>query len=207
MPPPTGPIYRLHTQRLIVRCWQPQDAPLLKQAIDESREHLRPWMQWAQAPEPLEAYVQRLRQVRAKFDLDQDFGYGLWNADESRVLGASGLHARVGEGAREIGYWIHQAHLNQGLATEAAAALVRVAFEVDQVNRIEIHCNPENVRSAAVPKKLGFTLEGVQRRRQEFLPGEWRDFMIWTLFRDAYPHSPAAQAAVQAFDVLGQRQL
>jgi RimJ/RimL family protein N-acetyltransferase len=113
----------------------------------------------------------------------------------------------VGEGAREIGYWIHAGHINQGLATEASAALVRVGFEIDRVSRIEIHCDPANVRSAAVPKKLGFTCEATLRRRQEFRPGEWRDLMIWTLFDDDYPSGPAAQASIEAYDAAGQRLL
>jgi len=58
------------------------------------------------------------------------------------VLGSTGLHTRVGAGAREIGYWIHQDYINQGLATEATAALTKVAFAIDQVTRIEIHCDP-----------------------------------------------------------------
>ena len=43
-----GPAYRIHTQRLVLRCWQPTDAPLLKAAIDANLEHLRPWLPWAQ---------------------------------------------------------------------------------------------------------------------------------------------------------------
>jgi RimJ/RimL family protein N-acetyltransferase len=43
-----GPAYRIHTQRLVLRCWHPTDAPLLKAAIDASLEHLRPWLPWAQ---------------------------------------------------------------------------------------------------------------------------------------------------------------
>jgi RimJ/RimL family protein N-acetyltransferase len=204
---PTGPAYRVQTARLVLRCWQPEDAPRVKQSIDESREHLKPWMSWAQAPEPLEAYVARMRQARARFDLDQDFGYVIWDRALTMVLGACGLHTRVGEGAREIGYWIHAGHINQGLATEASAALVRVGFEIDRVSRIEIHCDPANVRSAAVPKKLGFTCEATLRRRQEFRPGEWRDLMIWTLFDDDYPSGPAAQASIEAYDAAGQRLL
>ena len=42
-----GPAYRVHTQRLVIRCWQPEDAPLLKASIDENLDHLRPQMPWA----------------------------------------------------------------------------------------------------------------------------------------------------------------
>jgi hypothetical protein len=44
---PKGPAYRIHTQRMVIRCWHPQDAPLLKEAIDQNLDHLRPWIPWA----------------------------------------------------------------------------------------------------------------------------------------------------------------
>ena len=81
-------------------------------------------MPWANdEPEALQKKVDRLRSFRGKFDLGQDFIYGIFNQEESRVLGGTGLHTRVGAGAREIGYWIHQEFINQGLATEVSAAL------------------------------------------------------------------------------------
>ncbi|MBN2085223.1 MAG: GNAT family N-acetyltransferase [Anaerolineales bacterium] len=202
----SGPAYRIQTTRLVVRCWDPKDAPLLKQAIDDNIEHLLPWMTWArQEPEPLQAKVDRLRLFRGKFDLGQDFAYGVFSPDETAVLGAAGLHTRLGEGAREIGYWIHRGHLNRGLATEVAAALTRTAFELDRVDRVEIRCDPQNARSAAVPRKLGFALEATLRRRLPQGDGNLRDTMIWSLFKTEYPASPAAAAVIQAFDAAGRR--
>jgi RimJ/RimL family protein N-acetyltransferase len=202
----TGPAYRIQTARLVLRCWNPADAPLVKQAIDESIDHLLPWMSWArQEPEPLQAKIERLRASRAKFDLDQDFAYGIFPPDESAVWGAAGLHTRAGEEAREIGYWIHRDHLHQGLATETDAALTKVAFEIDGVDRVEIHCDPNNDRSEAIPRRLGFTLEATLRRRLPLGGGRRRDTMIWTLFRSDYPDSPAAGAALLELDTIGSR--
>ena len=100
---------------------------------------------------------------------------------ESELLGSSGLHTRVGVGAREIGYWVHKDFLNQGLTTEATVALTKVAFVVDHVERVEIHCDPENVRSLAVPRKLGFCHEATLRHRTRTPDGRPRDTMVWTL--------------------------
>lgn len=199
-----GPAYRIHTSRLVLRCWHPQDAPLLKAAIDTNLEHLRPWMWWAQyEPTDLHRKIEHLRQCRGAFDLGQDFAYGIFNREETQVLGSTGLHTRVGTEAREIGYWIHQDYINQGLATEATAALTRVAFTIDRVARIEIHCDPNNVRSRAVPQKLGFCHEATLRQRIRTPAGQPRDTMIWTLLADEYPTSPAATAEIEAFDVTG----
>jgi RimJ/RimL family protein N-acetyltransferase len=200
-----GPAYRVHTRRLVIRCWHPRDAALMKKAVDASLEHLKPWMPWAHdEAEDLEKKIARLREFRGKFDLGQDYVYAIFNQDETEVLGGTGLHTRAGQGAREIGYWIHQDYVNQGLATESTAALVRVAFEIDQVQRVIIHCNPENVRSAAIPARLGFTHEAILKQRMLFLD-RLKDEMIWTLFSEDYPGSPAAQAELQAYDAAGRQ--
>jgi RimJ/RimL family protein N-acetyltransferase len=201
-----SPAYRIHTQRLVVRCWNPADAPLLSAAIAQSLDHLKAWMPWAHGePKDLQQRMNWLRQARGKFDLGQDFTYGIFNLDETQVLGATGLHTGIGNDALEIGYWIHAHHLNQGLATEVAAALTKVAFTVNQVARVEIHCDPTNLRSAAVPRKLGFTHEATLRQRVENHEGCKRDSMIWSLFAEDYPTSKAAAAVVEAFDAMDQR--
>jgi len=181
---------------------------MLAAAVDASMDHLRPWMPWAtSAQTEVDVQVDRLRRCRGEFDLGKDFWYGIFNEDETLVVGGCGLHTRAGPGAREIGYWIRAGHTGQGLATEAAAALTKVAFEVDEVVRVEIHCDPNNVRSAAVAGKLGFVLEATLRNRSLTGEGKPRDTMIWTLFPDEYPGSPAALATVEAFDVIGRKLL
>lgn len=202
-----GPAYRIITRRLVIRCYHPEDAPLLKEAIDASIEHLRPWMPWAHnKPEDLQTELERIRTWRGHFDLNQDYIYGIFNPDQTRLLGGTGLHTRVGEGAREIGYWIHADYINQGFATETGTALTRVAFEIDQVRRVEIHCDPENLRSASIPRKLGYTHEGTLRQRSGPFPdGHFVDSMIWSLLAGEYPASPSAQAEIQAFDAMGRQ--
>ena len=201
-----GPAYRIVTPRLVIRCWDPADAALMKAAVDESLEHLRPWMPWAKdEPQELQKKIGLLRSFRGRFDLGQDFVYGIFDREERRVLGGTGLHTRLEPDAREIGYWIHQDFTHQGFATETSAALTRVAFEVDGMRRVEIHVAVENEYSAAVPRKLGYTLDGTLRQRSLLEDGRYHDHMIWTLLRDEYPVSPSAQAEIQAFDGMERR--
>jgi len=196
-----GPAYRIETSRLVLRCWQPVDATLLKKAIDANIEHLLPWMNWAEnEPTPLQDKIALIRHWQGAFDRDEDFVYGVFLPDESRVLGGCGLHTRMGLSAREIGYWIDKAFNGRGLATELAAALTKVGFEIDGVERIEIHCDENNHASAAIPRKLGYTLDATLRQRGKTVQGAWRNSMIWSLYADEYPTSPAASAPIRAFD-------
>jgi RimJ/RimL family protein N-acetyltransferase len=198
----TTPPYRIVTERLVVRCWEPRDAPLLRAAIDSSLDELRPWMPWAkQEPQTLEEKVILLRRFRGRFDLGEDFTYGIFSADEREVVGGTGLHSRVGHDAFEIGYWIRTSHVGQGLATESTAALTRVALELCGVDRVEIRIDPANERSRAIPRRLGFTEEATLRRRLRY--PDPRDVILYTLFAADYPASAAAAAAIEAYDAGG----
>ena len=202
-----NPAYRVETQRLVVRCYNPADAALLAESVSESVEHHRPWLPWAYAePEPLEEKFQRLKRFRGMFDLGQDFVYGIFDPNETKLLGGTGLHTRLGPGQLEIGYWIHKDFSNQGFVTESTAALVKVAFEIIHVHRIEIHCDPGNTASPAIPRKLGFTHEGTLRGKTRFIDA-WSDSMIWGLLENEYPDSPSAKAEIKVFDANGQQVL
>ncbi|MEM6726444.1 MAG: GNAT family N-acetyltransferase [Bacteroidota bacterium] len=123
---------------------------------------------------------------------------------ETELIGSTGLHTRIGDQAREIGYWTNINRINQGYATEAVRALVKVGFEIEQLDWLEIRCEPQNIRSQGIPKKLGFQLEATLKDRTTNVNGELRDVMIWSLYRAAYPKSALRKIKVRAFDVLGQ---
>jgi RimJ/RimL family protein N-acetyltransferase len=197
--------YRIVTARLIIRCYEPSDATQLRDVVLANREHLAGLTWSRREPQTLDDKVALLRGLRADFDLDRDYSYGIFDGDGATLVGAVGMHPRVGAGAREIGYWVARDRAGQGLATEAAGALTRVGFELGGWQRLEIHCGPENRPSARVAEKLGYRHEATLRRRVTDGDGRPRDAMIWTLFADEYAASPAAQLSLQAFDAIGRR--
>ncbi len=189
----------------VVRCWDPRDAPLLKDAVDSSLEHLRQWMPWAyDEPQAIAEKAALLRRFRGMFDLGQDFIFGVFSADESEVLGGTGLHTRAGDGGLEIGYWVRADRTRRGIATSVAAALTKVGIEIAGADRIEILVENGNEPSATVARRLGFREEGLLRRR---LPaaggGVRRDALVFSLLTEELAGSPAAQARIATFDCRG----
>jgi RimJ/RimL family protein N-acetyltransferase len=199
--------YRIETERLVIRCYDPRDAPLVKEAIDSSLEHLRVFMPWIDdEPQTLAAKVELCRRFRAAFDSGENFVYGIFDRGEEEQLGGTGLHPRVGPGGLEIGYFTRAGAVRQGIATEAGAALTRVAFEVCGADRVEIRIDPRNTASFGIPRKLGFPEEATLRRRLPGREGEsFRDVAIHTLFRDDY--DPAIAPPLRAFDAAGAQVL
>jgi RimJ/RimL family protein N-acetyltransferase len=197
--------YRIETERLVIRCYEPADAALMKDAIDSSLEHLREFMPWIdEEPQILAEKVAACRLRRAAFDSGENFVYGVFDRDERQQLGGSGLHPRVGPGGLEIGYFTRASAVRRGVATETSAALTRVAFEVCEADRVEIRIDPRNTASFGIPRKLGFPEEATLRRRLPARSGEpLRDVTIFTLFREDYDAGIAPP--LRAFDAAGER--
>jgi len=191
----------------VIRCYEPRDAALLKDAVDSSLEHLRPFMPWVNnEPQSVDDKVELCRSFRAAFDSGDNFVYATFDRSERELLGGTGLHPRVGPGGLEIGYWTRASATRQGIATESSAALTRAAFEVCGADRVEIRIDPRNEASFGVPMALGFPVEATLRRRLVGRPGEpLRDVTIHTLFREHF--DPGIAPAVRAFDARGEQLL
>jgi RimJ/RimL family protein N-acetyltransferase len=96
--------HEIRTARLLLRCKHPSDAPLLKQAVDASLEHLRAWMPWAMhEPSELDVIERRIAGFQRKFSAGEDWSYGIFNRAETEILGGAGLHRCAVPEALELG--------------------------------------------------------------------------------------------------------
>ncbi len=163
---------------LLLRRWSPDDAGALLTATEESAGHLRPWMPWAAEPPTLAAEHEYLDGAVRRWDDGGSFEYGAFDPDTGIVLGGFGLHARVGPGGWDIGYWVHTAHTGRGIATAGAGALTEAAFALPGTHRVEIHCDEANTTSAGVPERLGYRLDRVDPHAP-LAPAETGRRMIW----------------------------
>ena len=109
--------YRIETERLVIRCYEPRDAPLLHEAVDSSVDHLQEFMPWSRERKTLAETVDLIKGFRAAFDTAENFVCGIFPADETQLLGGTGLHPRLEPGGLEIGYWIREGETRRGIAT------------------------------------------------------------------------------------------
>ena len=150
-------------------------------AVAESLDHLRPWMPWAtNEAATVDAQRDRLIDAAAHWEDGTSHDYLMVTRPESRVVGACGLHHRVGEGGIELGYWVHVEHTGRGYARAAARALTEAASFLVGIERVEIHCDEANLASQAIPRGLGYRLDRTERHVIE-APGEIGQTMIWVL--------------------------
>jgi RimJ/RimL family protein N-acetyltransferase len=201
-----GPAYRIETARISLRCLEPKHVELVARAVEQSLAHLRPWMLWAKhEPATEEHRLERLRTNRGHFDLGSDFSWGLFDKTGSALFGIAALKLGQVVDERELGYWLHPAHTRQGLMYEAGLALLRVGFELEPLDGIDVRVDPDNVRSARVAVRLGFEGPVVDPLSAPTADGDKRDVHVYSLSRVKYASGPARHASIEAYDVLDRR--
>ena len=172
----------LRGERVLVRPYRESDAQALFEAVAESRDHLRPWLPFADTHQSAEESRDWIIHQVANWLLREDLIVGIWEAATNRYLGGSGLHPHNWEIRYfEIGYWICASASGRGYITEAVKLLTDYAFTALAAKRVEIRCDERNVRSAAVPQRLGFVQEGRLRNYELAPDGTLRNMLVFSL--------------------------
>lgn len=172
----------LHGDRVLVRPYREGDAQALFEAVAESRNHLRPWLPFADEHQTLDESRNWIIQQAANWILRDDLALSIWEKASGRYLGGIGLHPHDWEiGYFEIGYWVRALAEGYGYITEAVRLLTNYALDSLKANRLEIRCDELNVRSATVPKRLGYLLEGRLRNHMVNSDGRLRTTLVFSM--------------------------
>jgi ribosomal-protein-serine acetyltransferase len=178
----------LRGERVIVRPFRESDAQALQEAVAESRDHLRPWLPFADAHQTVEESRDWIIHQIADWLTRSSMNVGIWDAATQRFLGGIGLHIHDWDtGYFEIGYWIRASAQGHGNVTEAVRLLTNYAFEELNANRLEIRCDEQNVRSAAIPRRLGYVEEGLLRNNASTPAGNLRNTLVFSLVAGEWP--------------------
>ena len=122
---------------------------------------------------------------RGSFDLGQDFVYGVFSADESEVLGGTGLHTRAGRERSRSATGCAQSRAGRG---HRHAGGRRTDEGRDRARRRRADrdpVDPANEASCRIPRRLGYREEGVLRRRLPTADGTpRRDAVVFSLLAE-----------------------
>lgn len=181
------PIVLLTTERLRITQMQPDDAARVVAYYEDNRDHLDP----VSPARPAHFHTTTYWRTRLAQDLEdsrRDLALRLVMLPRSEppssapVIGNVTLtHIRRGPlQAADLGYGLDYRHEGHGLMTEALRAVCAHAFSTMGLHRIQANHLPENLRSAATLRRMGFTVEGYAR---DFLSinGRWRDHVLTSL--------------------------
>ncbi|WP_409288063.1 GNAT family N-acetyltransferase [Peribacillus sp. SCS-37] len=156
---------QIETERLILRAPHPAgDGNVVHPAIKESINELKQWLAIFQTIPTVEETEILLRNAYIDFLKRESFRYLIFQKGPNHFIGTASLHRINWKIPKcEIGYWIDSQFSGNGYMTEAVSELTKFGFQEFKFKRIEIRCESKNLKSRAIPEKLGFNLEGILR--------------------------------------------
>jgi len=172
---------------VLLRCYTVEDAPALKDAVDETRAALLRWMPWGEDHRTIEQSVAFCGRSYGRFHARSDFTLAIFERASGRLLGGTGLHVKDAPAhAFELGYWIRASAEGQGYVQEAARLVTAAGFERMGANRVMVRCDAANERSRRVIERAGFPPEGTARRESLRPDGTLRDVLVYAMVREDY---------------------
>jgi RimJ/RimL family protein N-acetyltransferase len=148
-------IFRLETERLWLRWPRAADAEeIRKHAGDPDVALMTAAIPYPYEKGDADAFIRAAREENAS-------GGGLQLAitpknRPNEPIGLVSLHGAERRGAATLGFWLAKPYWGQGMTTEAAGALIDLAFGVTSLERILSSVAPTNAASLRVHEKLGF---------------------------------------------------
>jgi RimJ/RimL family protein N-acetyltransferase len=180
---PLRPVYPVRTERLLLRPFNEADLPALL------AYHSSPAVHQFLPMEPMDAegVLHRLRQgLWSRSTLDEEgeilfLGVALLSTGE--LIGDVMLRWLSGQDqCGEIGYVINPAHGGNGYATEAARAVLHLAFDELELHRMIARIDPRNTASLRLAERLGMRREALLIQNH-WHKGAWADEVDFALLR------------------------
>lgn len=191
-------------ERVLLRPYRVEDAEQILAAVDESREHLRPWVNWVDEMATIDDCRDYCIRCAARWLLRSDLSVGIFAADSGEYLGGTGLHdPDWNVRSFEVGYWMRVGAAGDGYVSQAVRLLVDVAFDRLQAQRIALTCDPENTASRRVAEHAGFVLEGTLRNSTLARDGRPADWLVYSLVPGDRERLPAGAGAAADVEVAG----
>lgn len=159
----------------------------LFELVDRNRSHLRQWLLWVDKRKSAEDFNSIIPMWLDNYSRNSGFDAGI--RYNGQLVGMIALHYIDWKNkSTSIGYFLAEDVQGKGIITKSVKALMRQLFEVLDLHRIEIQCAKNNVKSIAIPVKLGFLQEGIKRDGQ-WLYDHYEDILTFSYLKTDWNES------------------
>lgn len=132
------------------------------ETINRDRSYLQQWLPFVTSTKEEKDTERFIASLNHSDQKKKDAIYSIWYKEE--FAGLVGFKDTDWINKRtEVGYWLAEQMQGKGIITLSVEKLIRYAFRNQKLHRIQIKVAEGNVKSEAVPIRLGFTFEGIER--------------------------------------------
>ena len=159
-----------------------ETAKILFSSINKSRKDFLPWLDWIKDTNSSEDTLRFLQDADQGWNDQTQFVYAIYLRQNFIGL-ISAINVSWKNKRAEIGYWLDSDYTGNGFMSEAVSLLEKELFE-NGFNRIVIHTDVLNTKSANVAERLGYVHEGVLRQElYSETQGRFRDKNVFSKLR------------------------
>lgn len=156
-----------------------EDAQEVWDAIVANMDRFEAYMDWLSQVKSLEDELAFIRTRRVELAEGRAVQFFVWH--RGVFAGSIGtVFVDRNNDRAEIGYFVVREAEGTGLAYRSVSALIDHLFEVEGMHRVSVRIMPENQRSIALARRLGFGFEGIQRESYK-VRGEHRDLEVHSI--------------------------
>jgi ribosomal-protein-serine acetyltransferase len=176
--------HRRLDEEIELRALDEPDAGVLFDLTDRNRDHLRAWLPWVDGTRTVHDTLAFIRSAREQEREGDGFQAGIWYRGD--LAGVVGYH-RIDWPRRRValGYWLGREFEGRGIMTRACRTIVDHALGELSLERVEIRAATQNLRSRAIPLRLGFVEEGMIRRA-EWINDHFVDHVVYAMVRASW---------------------
>lgn len=161
-----------------------KDAEALYSLTVQSKSYLREWLPWVDSTKTVDDSKNFIEATLKQFAANDGFQAGIWYKGElAGVIGYHGISWQ--NNSTSIGYWLGEGYQGKGIMTRATRVLVEYALNELKLNRVEIRCAEKNLKSRAIPERLGFKNEGLIRQ-SEWLYDHYVAHFVYGMLREEW---------------------
>ncbi|MGB7875687.1 MAG: GNAT family protein [Anaerolineales bacterium] len=176
--------YQLSNESILIRPYQMNDARPCFDAILESMDELMPWMFWCHTDITYPEIEDWVKSRPGAWLDDISYEFAIIDSRQGSFIGNCGLvHVDLQNRKAELGYWMRTSQTRKGFATQASKLALKFAFDVLQLNRVEIIVETKNMASQKVAEKLGAKMEGLMRQRLH-IHDTFRDAILYAVLAE-----------------------
>ena len=155
------------------------EAALLFALTEKNRPYLRRWLPWLDDTGDEEDSRAFIESGHERYANRESIELGVWH--RGALIGMVAFNQFAwGPRSGELGYWLDAEAQGAGLMTRTCRAMTAHGFTELDLNRVEIRCAVDNLKSRAIPERLGFRREG-QLREVEWLYDHFVDHFVYGL--------------------------
>jgi ribosomal-protein-serine acetyltransferase len=177
--------FEIHVnEKIVLKLRNEDDVEKMFELVDNNREHLQPWFPWVDTTLTTDDSREFILKCHEKFIGKKALDLGVWY--DGVLVGSMGFHTIKQEHDwAEIGYWVAKEYEGKGIITACTKAIIEYGFNELNLHRIQIRCDSLNLKSKAIPERLGFTYEGTTREDHK-RNGMYSNGLIYGLLRNEW---------------------